>query len=128
MSDTRILAAEPQLFVSDIAASCSFYVDRLGFAVTLSYGEPPFYAQVARGGARLNLRHADGPVFDAGFRAREADALTATLTVTDAKLLFLEFEAAGAPFHQNLRSEPWGAQTFIVQDPDRNLIAFAGPA
>lgn len=127
MGDPRILSAEPQLFVSDIAASCSFYVGTLGFAVTLSYGEPPFYAQVARGGARLNLRHVDGPVFDAGFRAREADALAATLAVADAEPLFLEFQAAGAPVHQTLRTEPWGARTFILCDPDGNLIAFAGP-
>jgi catechol 2,3-dioxygenase-like lactoylglutathione lyase family enzyme len=26
----------------------------------------------------------------------------------------------------NLRTEPWGARTFIVKDPDGNLIAFAG--
>jgi hypothetical protein len=29
-------------------------------------------------------------------------------------------------FHQSLRTEPWGARTFIVQDPDGNLIAFSG--
>jgi hypothetical protein len=28
-------------------------------------------------------------------------------------------------FHQTLRTEPWGARTFIVKDVDGNLIAFA---
>ena len=105
-----------------------FYVGKLGFQVTLSYGEPPFYAQVARGGARLNLRHVSSPVFASDFRARETDALAATITLADAKPLFLEFQDAGVPFHQSLRSEPWGARTFIVRDPDGNLIAFAGNA
>jgi hypothetical protein len=27
-----------------------------------------------------------------------------------------------------LRKEPWGAETFIVKDPDGNLLLFAGPA
>ncbi|WP_407045994.1 VOC family protein [Mesorhizobium abyssinicae] len=31
----------------------------------------------------------------------------------------------GARFHQTLRTEPWGARTFIVSDPDGNLICFA---
>ena len=96
--------------------------------MAFQYGEPPFYAQVFRDGARLNLRKVGGPVFDAGFRAREVDALSATLTADDPKRLFLEYQAAGASFHQPLRTEPWGARTFIVQDPDGNLIAFSGEA
>lgn len=120
-----ILAVEPQLFVTDMAAAIAYYTDRLGFSLAFSYGEPAFYAQVARGGARLNLRVSDGPI---GFRAAEMDALPATLTVDAAKSLFLEFQQAGASFHQPLRTEPWGARTFIVADPDGNLLCFAGPA
>lgn len=121
-----ILAAEPQLFVSDIEAACAFYAGRLGFEVVFRRGSPLFYAQVMRGGARLNLRHADGPVFAPGFREREPDALSATLTLADPGSLFREFEEAGLAFHQRLRTEPWGARTFIVGDPDGNLILFAG--
>jgi catechol 2,3-dioxygenase-like lactoylglutathione lyase family enzyme len=120
-----LVAAEPQLFVGDIAASLAFY-DRLGFSVAFSYGEPPFFAQVVRDGARLNLRRVQGPVFDAAFRARVPDPLSATLVLDDAKPLFLEYQAAGVPFRQALRTEPWGARTFIVEDPDGNLLLFAG--
>jgi len=125
---TVITAAEPQLFVADLDAACRFYVEVLGFDLAFSHGDPPFYAQVVRGGARLNLRGVEGPVFDAGFREREPDALAATLTLDDAEPLFRAFQAAGAPFHQTLRTEPWGARTFIVRDPDGNLILFAGTA
>lgn len=120
-----VLWAEPQLFVSDIDASIAFYATRLGFSLAFSHGEPAFYAQITRGGARLNLRHADGPVLDAGFRAREGDVLSATLVVEDAASLFAEFQKASVDFHQALKTEPWGARTFIVRDPDGNLIAFA---
>ena len=130
-SQTRtsvIMAAEPQLLVADIDVACRFYVEKLGFKIAFSYGEPPFYAQVFRDGGRLNLRKVAGPVFDSGFRAREGGALSATLTLDDAKPLFLELQSAGIAFHQALKTEPWGARTFIVEDPDGNLICFAGHA
>ena len=119
--------AEPQLFVSDIDAACAFYGQELGFRTRFTYGEPPFYAQVIRDGARLNLRHVDRPLFDKSLRARE-DLLSATIVLDAIKPLFLEYQAAGVGFHQTLRTEPWGARTFIVEDPDGNLIAFATSA
>ena len=125
-SGTTLLHAEPQLFVSDIEASLAFYRDRLGFAVTFSYGEPPFYAQICRDGARLNLRHSDRPPFDPEFCRVEPDPLSATIAVDAAKPLFLEFERSGVTFQQRLRAEPWGARTFVIRDPDGNLICFAG--
>jgi catechol 2,3-dioxygenase-like lactoylglutathione lyase family enzyme len=125
VSKPMLALAEPQLFVADIEASCAFYVEKLGFEIGFVYGEPPFYAQVRRDGARLNLRHVDRPVFDAQLRARE-DLLSATIVVEEIKALFLEYEERGVSFHQALRTEPWGARTFIVADDDGNLIAFAG--
>ena len=58
-------------------------------------------------------------------RARE-QLLSASIPVNDVKLLFLDFQAAGVAFVQTLRTEPWGACTFVVSDPDGNLIVFAG--
>lgn len=124
-----LTGAEPQLFVSDVPAACAFYVDKLGFAVTFTYGDPPFYGQVARDSARLNMRQVDAPVLDSGRCARE-DLLSATLTLDSAggiKALFAAYQSAGVSFHQTLRLEPWGARTFIVKDPDGNLLLFAGP-
>jgi catechol 2,3-dioxygenase-like lactoylglutathione lyase family enzyme len=125
-----IVAAEPQLFVADIKSSCDFFTGKLGFAIAFTYGEPPFYAQVKRDGARLNLRCVDRPVIDPELRDRE-QLLSAALTVETAeeiKALFLEFEGAGVAFFQKLKREPWGARNFIIRDPDGNLLLFAGPA
>jgi catechol 2,3-dioxygenase-like lactoylglutathione lyase family enzyme len=125
-----LTAAEPQLFVADIAASCDFFVEKLGFAVVFTYGEPPFYGQVKRDGAALNLRCVDRPVIDGALRDRE-HLLSAAITVAtaeDLRRLYAEFRSAGVALHQPLQREPWGAQTFIVKDPDGNLLLFAGPA
>lgn len=123
-SQSTLIAAEPQLFVSDVEASCAFFEGKLGFKVRFTYGTPPFYAQVTRDGARLNLRHVDRPVIDRAAGTAE-DLLSATIVIDHAKPLFLEYKEAGVEFHQTLRTEPWGARTFIVKDPDGNLITFA---
>jgi uncharacterized glyoxalase superfamily protein PhnB len=125
-----IAGAEPQLFVADIRASCEFFIGKLGFVTAFTYGEPPFYAQVRRDVARINLRCVAQPVMDADVRDRE-QLLSASLTVAtpeQVKALFLEYQAAGVTLFQTLKREPWGARDFIVKDPDGNLLLFAGPA
>ena len=123
-----LTSAAAHLFVRDISRSLEFFTSRLGFAVDFVYGDPPFYGQVRRDRALLILRHVDGPVF-AGHAQK--DLVVASITVATAaeiKQLFLTYQAAEVPFHQTLKKEPWGARTFIVKDPDGNLILFAGPA
>ena len=119
------IGAEPQLYVRDIVASCEFYSRMLGFSVAFTYGDPPFYSQVFRDGARLNLRHVDEPVVDPARRDAE-QLMAASITLEDAKPVFLEYQKAGVEFVQSLRTEPWGARTFVVRDPDGNLLLFAG--
>jgi catechol 2,3-dioxygenase-like lactoylglutathione lyase family enzyme len=125
-----LIAAEPQLFVADIGASCQFFREKLGFAVVFTYGEPPFYGQVARDGARLNLRHVDHTILDKVAVERKS-YLSAAITVASApeiNQLFLDYQGVGVEFHQTLKRKPWGARTFIVRDPDGNLLLFTGPA
>jgi catechol 2,3-dioxygenase-like lactoylglutathione lyase family enzyme len=125
-----ISATAAQLFVSDINRSCDFFTRKLGFSIVFVYGEPPFYAQVKRDRGLLNLKHMDEPVIDPQLRDRET-LLSADMgleTAEEIKQLFLEFQAAGVTFAQTLRKEPWGAKTFVVKDPDGNLLLFAGPA
>lgn len=129
-SKAAIVGAEPQLFVTDIKRSCEFFREKLGFSLVFSYGKPPYYAQVGRDAARLNLRCIERPVIESTVRDRE-ELLSVSMTVATAdeiKLLFLEFQSAGVAFHQGLKKQPWGARNFVVKDPDGNLLLFAGPA
>jgi uncharacterized glyoxalase superfamily protein PhnB len=125
-----LVAAEPQLLVTDIKTSCKFFVEKLGFSIVFSYGDPPYYAQVGRDGVCLNLRCVEATVIGSTVRDHE-ELLSATITVATAdeiKALFLEFQSVGVFFHQTLKKQPWGAKNFVVKDPDRNLLLFAGPA
>jgi len=129
-SKATIVGAEPQLLVADIKRSCEFFCEKLGFSLVFSYGNPPYYAQVRRDAARLNLRCVEGPLIESTARDRE-ELLSASMTVATAdeiKLLFLEFQSAGVTFRQKLKKQTWGAKNFVVEDPDGNLLLFAGPA
>ena len=129
-SKATIVGAEPQLLVTDIKRSCEFFQQKLGFSLVFTYGEPPYFAQVARDAARLNLRCVERPVIESAVRDRE-QLLSVFMTVATAdeiKLLYLEFQSAGVAFTQTLKKQPWGAKNFIVNDPDGNLLLFAGPA
>jgi catechol 2,3-dioxygenase-like lactoylglutathione lyase family enzyme len=75
---TGPFSAEPVIFVTDMNAACDFYVVKLGFAVAFMYGDLPFYGQVQRAGARLNLRRVNAPARPAVFRL----ALPLTLTLS----------------------------------------------
>ncbi len=129
-SKVTIVGAEPQLFVTDIKKSCEFFLEKLGFGLVFSYGRPPYYAQVGRDAARLNLRCIERTLIESTVRDRE-ELLSVSMTVAtadDIKLLFLEFQSAGVAFHQTLKKQPWGSKNFIVKDPDGNLLLFAAPA
>jgi predicted lactoylglutathione lyase len=136
MSDTHspshpiLTSVAAHLYVRDLIASTNFFTAKLGFSKDFVYGDPPFYGQVSRDNARLALRSIDEPFFDEDIRQRE-DLLSASITLASAaeiEQLFLAYQAAGVPIHQSLRNEPWEAKTFVVKDPDGNLILFASPA
>ncbi len=118
----QLLAAHPQLFVSDVEASCRFFEGTLGFTVCFRYGKPAFYALVRRDNAWLNLRFVPAPVLN---REGEADLLSASIPVDNVRALYAEYRSAGASIQQRLRKQPWGAADFIVRDPDGNLLHFA---
>jgi catechol 2,3-dioxygenase-like lactoylglutathione lyase family enzyme len=125
-----IAATAAELFVADIKTSCDFFTQKLGFSIVFTYGEPPFYAQVKRDRGLLNLKCVDYQVMDPNLRDRES-LLSADMgleTHQEIEQLFREFQIAGVAFYQTLRKEPWGAKTFIVKDPDGNLLLLAGPA
>ena len=123
-------ATEAVVYVSDFAYSRDYYVSKLGFAVEFAYGDPPFYGLIVRDRARVCLRLVCEPVFVGDIRERE-QLLSAAFTLNasaEIKELFQEFQASGVDFVQRLKTEPWGARTFIVRDPDGNLILFTAQA
>ena len=124
------MMSEPEIYVSDFDTARAFFTEKLGFEVVFTYGEPPFYGQVRREKALLNIRLICEPVFVGDVRERE-ELVSAGFTLGRAaaiRTLFAEYQAAGVDFFRPLKQEPWGARTFIVRDPFGNLLLFAGTA
>ena len=115
------------VFVTDIARACTFYRDKLGFRVVFIYGEPAFFGEVARDGARFFLRQVDHPPVDPALRQKEDLYSVAIVVESRAQLkrVYADFRAAGAPMHRALKKHPWGDWEFVVTDPDGNLLSFA---
>ncbi|MBS0363423.1 MAG: VOC family protein [Proteobacteria bacterium] len=123
-ADDRDLGpAEPTLFVSDFQRALVFFQEKLGFGVAFTYGQPAFFGVLQRGAARIGLRHVESQVYAGDVRARE-QLIPITVEAPNVKALYGEYQAAGVTFYQPLKRQPWGAQDFVVQDPDGNLIGF----
>jgi len=125
--DQRFERATATVFVTDFARAVTFYRDTLGFDVSYTYGEPPFWGEVQRDGALLNLRHVDRSPWVHGVRDAE-QLLSAYVLVTDAKDLFVQYQGTGVDFHERLQRKPWGMNEFVVRDPDGNLLLFGSQA
>lgn len=129
-SQPILTSVAAHLYVRDLEASTEFFTTKMGFTIDFVYGDPPFYGQVSRDNAHLALRFMDESFFAQDIREREG-LLSASITLASAeeiRQLFVAYQAAGVPLAQSLRNEPWQAKTFVVKDPDGNLILFAGPA
>ena len=66
-----------------VALDCTldngYVLDPVDMTTAFTYGDPPFYGQVFRDSARLNLRQVDDPVVDSARRDAE-HRLSATIT------------------------------------------------
>ena len=115
----------PILYVSDVRRSLACYEGQLGFEVLQVSGEPPFYAEVRRGGAAIGLRLVHQPVIDPAVRAKEVMLWQASVRVGDVKALYLEVLAAAAAIEAPLQRDAFGPLFFAIRDPDGNVIGFS---
>jgi uncharacterized glyoxalase superfamily protein PhnB len=122
-ADAGPVFAMPMLYVADVQRAAEHWRRVLGFTPFLE-GDPPFYAEVRRGGASLALRGTHRPIFDATARAEEDLLWQASIGVRGVKALYLEYVAAGATISTPLRREPWGTWDFAVEDSEGNLVGF----
>jgi catechol 2,3-dioxygenase-like lactoylglutathione lyase family enzyme len=112
----------PVFFTTDLPGTLAYYGDKLGFACSGTYGDPPFYGIVARDGRAIHFRSVD--VTTAHPEKYAEELLDAYLLVEDADAHYAEYAAKGVEFARELCDMPWGLREFVVKDCDGRLLAF----
>jgi uncharacterized glyoxalase superfamily protein PhnB len=112
----------PVFFTIDIHGTLTYYADKLGFECVGTYGDPPFYAIVARDGHAVHFRSVDAPAAHPEKYAEEL--LDAYLLIDDAVALYGEYAGKGVEFARELGDMPWGLREFVVKDCDGRLLTF----
>ena len=120
--------ARPVLHVTDVEASLSFYVDRLGFTSPWRFDEngKVFVAQVERQGCALILSRQWPQMIGKGLMFISLNVEPPTREAATAALdaLRAELDARGV----SVKDGSWGYRLLVVDDPDGNQLFFNYPA
>ena len=122
--ETKFLSAIPVLPAADLVASLAWWTGICGFEEVFRHGEPPSYAGINRGGARLHLSLMTDPVL-----ARTVgDQTMLRLWVEGLDAFYEEYQQRGGKVHPNgaLGPRPWGGREFGAIDPNGICVAFSG--
>jgi catechol 2,3-dioxygenase-like lactoylglutathione lyase family enzyme len=115
---TNCTSTRYTLAVLDLVKSTDFYTSVLGLAVEFT---APGWVFLSRGDFRVML----GECVDAISPAELGDhSWYGYVTVSDARALFAEYQAAGADFTQTLSDKPWGMREFGIRTIDGHRIMF----
>ena len=127
MSTPRITASAPVLLVRDVVASAEYYRDKLGFAFTRFWGDPPDFVILERDGMRLMLHRPPAGTPIVPHWQVSPNMWNVYFWVTDADALHADFTRRGAKIDYHPEDKPYGIREFGVQDLDGHDIAFGHP-
>jgi hypothetical protein len=109
--------------VSDFQASLTYWRDKVGFDGE-TWGDPPAFAILQRGGARICLAQVEGDGAIVPNWPLTEKMSNVYIWVDDAKALYEELKARGAIIDWDLYEAPYGVLEFGIQDLDDQDIAF----
>lgn len=133
----------PLFFVDDVARTCEWYRDHLGFEIGEYFREDhgphdddpnhpdlgePIYAIINRDGQRLMFKRS--PERGAGVRSNhdiEASSCDMYFWVEGVEELHESVEASGATFIHGLIVQPYGLAEFAILDCDGRMVRLGGP-
>jgi uncharacterized glyoxalase superfamily protein PhnB len=100
--------------VSDVARAVEFYVERLGFTVGFTWGEPPTFAGVTLGEAQMFLEEGTPTPQGAGVY----------FDVGDPDALYDFHRANDVIVGRELADRPWGMRDYTVRDLNGYSLTF----
>jgi uncharacterized glyoxalase superfamily protein PhnB len=116
-SARALCGAATVLVVQDVPRSVEHYRDVLGFHIEFTYGEPTFYAGVARDDVVIHLQAASETKRQPGHGG-------VNIFVTDVDALYQELKSRGARTLNEPTDYPYGMRDFDVHDLDGNHLCF----
>lgn len=108
----------PILNVRDVPAAIAYYRDKLGFRLDWAWGDPPGFASIDRGSARIFLCQG----------AQGGPGMWLCIDVEDVDALHREYLASGAIIRQPPTNFPWGMREMNVEDLDGHRLRMGGEA
>jgi catechol 2,3-dioxygenase-like lactoylglutathione lyase family enzyme len=127
---SNLTSIAPFFIVTNLKASVSFYIDKLGFEVRYTGpGGNPFFAIVGRESISLMLKEIAPGIRPVSNHTRHQWARwDAYIFAKDPDALFKEFSSAGVEFHRSLQDDDDGLYGFEIMDADGYVLYFGRPA
>jgi uncharacterized glyoxalase superfamily protein PhnB len=107
----RFESLVPILAVKDVSVAIDYYVAKLGFRKEWGWGDPPTYACVSRGDAKLNLS-----------QSKDVAPASVYIIVHNADALYEDYRARGAIDVQAPKDYPWGMREIELRDLDGHRL------
>jgi catechol 2,3-dioxygenase-like lactoylglutathione lyase family enzyme len=119
----------PFFIVTNLKASVSFYVDKLGFEIRYTGpDDDPFWAMVGRDDITIRLKAIADDIKPIPNHTRHEWARwDAYISTNDPDALFEEYSSTGITFNQPIQNDGDGLRGFEVEDADGYVLFFGRP-
>jgi hypothetical protein len=124
MSQGRITDQASILLARDVGAAVAYWVEKVGFKIVGTWGEPPEFAILERDGAHVMIGMAEGDHEIVPYWKIRPNLWNAYFWVADARAMFEELSGRGAQIDYSLCTQPYGVLEFGIQDTDGHDIGF----
>jgi hypothetical protein len=114
----KLKSAAPVFCVSVAQPTIDYLVDRLGFTLVGSAGDPPAWASLVRDQMEIMVV--------CGAHPPPAQDWAAYIYVAGVDELYAEFQRRGADLVGPPQDKPYNNREFEVRMPDGRLVAFGG--
>ncbi len=117
MTAPRLIEATATLRADDVTALAEWYREKLGFTVSMSWGEPAEYARVRRDSVELAI----------GRLGDQFGPSSVYAIVSGIDALYAEFVGRDVTIARAISNAPYRMRDFDLLDPQGNRICFGEP-
>jgi uncharacterized glyoxalase superfamily protein PhnB len=116
MSDNLVEAA-PVLSVDDAVETAEYYRDRLGFEIEFTWGNPPYYAIVKRGGVAIHFSEREDT-------SKKITPSMVYVFVEDVDEMYDELKQEGLEMFSPPENQDYGMREFELCDMNGHFLVF----